>query len=95
MSVSSASVIWVWLWFLLFSRVMSFWMVVSVGSLIAARSWMLTVVSVVCVVLYLCFGGWSVVCSVIVARVGFGGLRLSVWFILRFICCVFIVVVVG
>lgn len=56
---------------------------------------MLIVVWVVCVVLYLCLGGSSGLCSVIVARVGFGGLRLSVWFILRFICCVFIVVVVG
>ena len=82
-SVSSASVICVWLWFLLFSSVMSFWIVVSVGSLIVARSWMLIVVCVVCVVLYRCLGGWSGLCSVIVARVGFGGLRLSVWLILR------------
>ena len=31
----------------------------------------------------------DVMCSVIVARVGFGGLRLSVWLILRLSLCVF------
>lgn len=53
------------------------------------------VVCVVCVVLYRCFGGWSGWCSVMVARVGFGGLRLRVWLIFRLSCCVFIGFVVG